>query len=103
MPGGHNPRSPVEHGPEVVPVPQLGLAGRQPIRTGNCNSRCASIAAFTADIGDVNAATTPSPLRLNKNPSCASIVLRSTSSCRPGPRASHPRLLPTDGSTPQYR
>jgi hypothetical protein len=31
-----------------------------------------------ADIGDANAATTPSPVWLNKNPSCASIALRST-------------------------
>ena len=30
MPGGHHPRRPVEHRAEVVPVPQFGLAGRQP-------------------------------------------------------------------------
>ena len=30
MPGGHHPRGPVEHRPEVVPVPQFGLTGRQP-------------------------------------------------------------------------
>jgi hypothetical protein len=30
MPGGHHPCSPVEHRAEVVPVPQLSLAGRQP-------------------------------------------------------------------------
>ena len=29
-----------------------------PIRTGNCNARCAA----TADLGDANAATTPSPV-----------------------------------------
>jgi len=37
------------------------------MRTGNPNSRCASIAAFTADIGDAKAATKPSPVWLNKN------------------------------------
>ena len=30
MPGGHHPRGTVEHRAEVVPVPQFGLAGRQP-------------------------------------------------------------------------
>ena len=30
MPGGHHPRRAVEHRPEVVPVPQFGLTGRQP-------------------------------------------------------------------------
>gem|GEM_PF-2953122 len=38
-------------------------------------------AASTADFGDANAATTPSPVWLNKNPSCASIAVRNTSSC----------------------
>ena len=28
MPGGHHPRSAVEHRPEIVAVPQLGLTGR---------------------------------------------------------------------------
>ncbi len=28
MAGGHHPRRPVEHRPEVVPVPQFGFAGR---------------------------------------------------------------------------
>ena len=28
MPGGHHPRRAVEHRAEVVPVPQLGLTGR---------------------------------------------------------------------------
>jgi len=37
------------------------------MRTGNPNSRCASIAAFTAHIGDAKAATKPSPVWLNKN------------------------------------
>ena len=29
MPGGHHPRRTIEHRTEVVPVPKLGLAGRQ--------------------------------------------------------------------------
>ena len=28
MPGGHHPRSTIQHRTEVVPVPQLGFAGR---------------------------------------------------------------------------
>src|SRR6516165_3066740 len=51
------------------------------MRTGNPNSRCASIAAFTADIGDAKAATKPSPVWLNKNPSYASMAVRNTLSC----------------------
>ena len=30
MPGGHHPRRPIQHRTEVVPVSQLGLAGRDP-------------------------------------------------------------------------
>src|SRR5258705_7810084 len=41
----------------------------------------AGSAAFAADLGDANAATTPSPVWLNKNPSCTSIAERNTSSC----------------------
>jgi hypothetical protein len=36
------------------------------------------MAAFTADIGDAKAATKPSPVWLNKNPSYASIAERNT-------------------------
>src|SRR4029077_11158069 len=52
-----------------------------PIRTGNSSARCAATAASTAERGDANAATTPSPVWLNKKPSCASIEERNTSSC----------------------
>ena len=49
-----------------------------PIRTGNCNARCAA----TADLGDANAATTvPGVTRRTKKPSCASIAVRRTLSC----------------------
>ena len=37
-----------------------------PIRTGNSSARCAATAASTAERGDANAATTPSPVWLNK-------------------------------------
>src|SRR4029077_17157073 len=47
----------------------------------------ASTAAFTADPGEPNAATTPSPVWLNKNPSYDSIAVRKTSSC--ATRADH--------------
>jgi hypothetical protein len=30
MPGGHHPRSTIEHRTEVVRPPQLGFAGREP-------------------------------------------------------------------------
>ena len=101
VPGSHHPRRAVEHRPEIVSFAQLGLTGRNPIRTGNCNSRCASIAAFTADIGDANAAATPSPVWLNKNPSYASIAVRNTLSCAtradriPSASASHRRVEPS--------
>ena len=51
-----------------------------PIRTGNSSARCAAIAASTADLGDANAAHTPSPVCLNNKPPCASIAVRNTSS-----------------------
>jgi hypothetical protein len=37
-----------------------------PIRTGNSSARCAATAALTADLGEENAAHTPSPVWLNK-------------------------------------
>ena len=37
-----------------------------PIRTGNPSARCAVIAASTADLGEANAATTPSPVWLKR-------------------------------------
>jgi hypothetical protein len=51
-----------------------------PIRTGNASARCAATAASTADLGDANAAHTPSPVCLNNQPPCASITERKTSS-----------------------
>ena len=51
-----------------------------PIRTGNSSARCAATAASTADLGDANAAHTPSPVCLNMKPPCAPIAPRSTSS-----------------------
>ena len=30
MPGGHHPRRTIEHRTEVIPVAQLGFAGRHP-------------------------------------------------------------------------
>ena len=52
-----------------------------PIRTGNSNARWASTAASTADLGEANAAQTPSPVCLNNQPPCSSTVERKTSSC----------------------
>src|SRR6202042_1316644 len=51
-----------------------------PIRTGNSSARCATTAAPTADLGEANAAHTPSPVCLNNQPPCASIAPRNTSS-----------------------
>ena len=49
-----------------------------PIRTGNSNARCTATAAFTADLGDANAAHTPSPVWLNMKPPWVSIAERNT-------------------------
>ena len=72
-----------------------------PIRTGNSTARCAATAASTADLGEANAATTPSPVCLNKKPPCASIAARNTSSCAasatrmPSASFSHRRVEPS--------
>src|SRR6202161_2271035 len=50
------------------------------MRTGNSSARGAPTAASTADLGEANAAHTPSPVCLNNQPPCASIALRNTSS-----------------------
>ena len=64
------------------------------MRTGNSSARCAATAASTADVGDANAAHTPSPVCLNNQPPCASIARRSTSSCA----ASAARMLSASAS-----
>src|ERR1700722_1283787 len=72
-----------------------------PIRTGNSSPRCAATAASTADLGEANAAHTPSPVCLNKKPPCASIADRNTSSWAasaariPSASASHRRVEPS--------
>src|ERR1700730_18899736 len=72
-----------------------------PIRTGNSSARCSATAASTADLGDANAAHTPSPVCLNRKPPCASIALCDTSSwaasaaCIPSASASHRRVEPS--------
>ena len=81
MPGGHDPCGPVEHRSEVIPVAQFGFPLAMPMRTGNSSRRCAVTAASRAAFGEANAATTPSPVWLNRNPSYDSIAVRSTSSC----------------------
>ena len=69
--------------------------------TGNSSDRCAAMAASTADLGDENAAHTPSPVCLNKQPPCASTAPRSTASCAasairmPSASASHRRVEPS--------
>src|SRR6202044_409096 len=58
-------------------------------------------AAFTADLGEANAAHTPSPVCLNNQPPCASIAERNTSSWAasatriPSASASHRRVEPS--------
>ena len=116
VPGGHQPCGAVEHRAEVVPVPQLGLARCDPHPHRRPSARWAAMAASTADLGEENAATTPSPVWVNKKPSYASIALRNTSSCAsraariPSALASHRRVEPSisvnrnvttpDGGTP---
>src|SRR6185312_4131866 len=53
--------------------------------------------ASTADLGEANAATTPSPVWLNTNPSCASISVRKHLVVRgqPHPHRIRVRLPPT--------
>ena len=80
VPGGHHPRCTVEHRTEVVPIPQLGLTGRQPHPHRQLQPRCAATAASTADLGDANAAHTPSPVCLNRKPPWVSIAVRNTAS-----------------------
>src|ERR1700756_2440680 len=71
------------------------------MRTGNSNARWAATAASTADVGDPNAAHTPSPVCLNNQPPCRSIALRNTSSWAasaariPSASASHRRVEPS--------
>src|ERR1700744_4666891 len=52
-----------------------------PLRTRNPHARCAATAASPADLGDANAAHTPSPVCLNRNPPCDLIAERITASC----------------------
>ena len=72
-----------------------------PIRTGNSSARCAATAASTADLGEPNTAHTPSPVCLNNQPPCASVVLHNTSSWAasatriPSASASHRRVEPS--------
>src|SRR6201993_5178212 len=72
-----------------------------PIRTGNSSARCAATAASTADLGEANAAHTPSPVCLNNQPPCRSIAERNTASCTasaariPSASASHRRVEPS--------
>ena len=80
MPGGHHPRRTIEHRTEVIALAQLGFAGRQTHPHRQLHARCAATAASTADLGDANAAHTPSPVCLNNQPPCASIAERNTSS-----------------------
>src|ERR1700686_4865233 len=72
-----------------------------PIRTGNSSARWAAAAASTADLGEANAAHTPSPVCLNNQPPCASIAPRSAKSCAASATriasasASHRRVEPS--------
>ena len=78
--GGHHPRRPVQHRPEVVAAALSASPVAIPMRTGSANARCASTAASIAARAEPNAAHTPSPVCLNNQPPCASIAERSTSS-----------------------
>src|SRR6516165_6759524 len=95
MSRGHHSCGSIEHRSEVVPVSQLGLAGCQ------SHSHRQLQLPFTADIGDAKAATKPSPVWPNKNPSYASIAVRNTlswttSAARiPSASVSHRRVEPS--------
>jgi hypothetical protein len=62
---GHPPGRTVEHRADVIPVPQFGVTGRQPRPHRHFSARGDHTVTGTTDT----------------NPSCASIALRSTSSC----------------------
>ena len=81
MPGSHHPRGPVEHRPEVVPVPQFGLTGRHPHPHRQLQRALRRDRSVNGGLRRGERGTTPSPVWLNKKPSCASIEERSTSSC----------------------
>ena len=67
VPGGHHPCGAVDHRAEVVPVPQFGFpGGEMPIRTGNSSRPLRRDRSIDGNLGDANAATTPSPVWLNK-------------------------------------
>jgi Bacterial protein of unknown function (DUF899) len=98
---GRRQRRTVEHRTEVIPSRNSASPVASPIRTGNSNARCAASAASTADLGEANAAHTPSPVCLNMYPPCASIAPCSTSSWAasatriPSASASHRRVEPS--------
>ena len=95
MSRGHHSCGSIEHRSEVVPVSPLGLPGCQ------SHSHRQLQLPFTADIGDAKAATKPSPVWPNKNPSYASIAVRNTLSCTTSATriasasASHRRVEPS--------
>ena len=80
MPGGHHPRRTIEHRAEVVALPQLGFAGRQPHPHRQLQRPLRGHRRIDRRLGEANAAHTPSPVCLNNQPPCASIALRNTSS-----------------------
>jgi hypothetical protein len=51
-----------------------------PVLVGKCSLRFTATAASTANVGEANAAHTPSPVCLNNQPPCVSIAERNTSS-----------------------
>jgi hypothetical protein len=60
MSSGHHSCGSIEHRTEVVRPRNSASPVAMPIRTGNSSARCAATAASTADLGDANAAATPS-------------------------------------------
>ena len=100
MPGGHHPRGPVEHRPEVVPVPQFGLTGRQPhphrqLQRPLCCYSCIDSRPRRGERGAHTVAGVleqPAPVRLNRP--AQHLVVR-------GQRRPHPIgvVLPPTGRT----
>ena len=74
VPGGHHPRSTIEHRTEIVPIAQLGFAGRQPHPHRQLQRPLRGHRRINRNLGEANAAHTPSPVCLNNQPPCAPIA-----------------------------
>ena len=81
MPGSHHPRGTVQHRTEVVPVPQFGLAGRQPHPHRQLQRPLRVHRGIHRRPRRGERRAHPVAGVLEQKPPCASIAARNTSSC----------------------